>query len=285
MIYLATDPDREGEAIAKEAAKTLGLEIEDYKRLLFYEITPNGIKEALENPISINENLVEAQLSRQVLDKMIGFCLSGLIKNELKLSPIYSSAGRVQSIVLKLITERERLIERFEKEKRHILCAIFTYNKKKKDSEEEDFLSRGEKIIFKQVDDKENIVVYDKKEQAEIISKEVKKLFKKTSEIEEDKNIIPKPPMITSSLLFEAKTQLGFTVEMTTKLSQGLYEGVKISEIKVDENGTEKEYTRRVGLITYPRTDCYRLSKDFLGRGYNYIKGLWGKEYCNFQPF
>jgi DNA topoisomerase-1 len=113
VIYLATDPDREGEAIAQETAKSLGVDPLKCQRLLFYEITPRSIKEALNNPLTINQNLVESQLSRQVLDRMIGFCLSTILQKKLQAL----SAGRVQSVVLKLITEREELVKQFEKKK------------------------------------------------------------------------------------------------------------------------------------------------------------------------
>src|SRR5205085_4685805 len=97
IFYLATDPDREGEAIAQETAKSLGVDPLKCQRLLFYEITPRSIKEALNNPLTINQNLVESQLSRQVLDRMIGFCLSTILQKKLQAL----SAGRVQSVVLK----------------------------------------------------------------------------------------------------------------------------------------------------------------------------------------
>jgi DNA topoisomerase I len=127
VIYLATDPDREGEAIAHETAKSLGIDPLKCQRLLFYEITPCSIKEALNNPLTINQNLVESQLSRQVLDRMIGFCLSTVLQKRLQAL----SAGRVQSVVLKLIIEREELIKKFEKKKLYIICGICQVNEQK----------------------------------------------------------------------------------------------------------------------------------------------------------
>ena len=110
-IYLATDPDREGEAIAEEVVKILKIAPWQHQRLFFYEITPRSVKEALTNPLTINKNLVAAQTSRQVLDRMIGFCLSSILQKKLHAL----SAGRVQSVALKLIIERELLIRNHEK--------------------------------------------------------------------------------------------------------------------------------------------------------------------------
>ncbi|CAI2175608.1 14546_t:CDS:2, partial [Funneliformis geosporum] len=191
IIYLATDPDREGEAIAQETAKSLGVDPLKCQRLLFYEITPRSIKEALNKPLTINQNLVESQLSRQVLDRMIGFCLSTMLQKKLQAL----SAGRVQSVVLKLITEREELIKKFEKKKVYILCGICQVNE--------------QKITLKQVDETGELVIYKDKKEAEEIKKKLGLIFQLTGKKEEKKFILPKPPLITSLLLFEAKSQLG----------------------------------------------------------------------------
>jgi DNA topoisomerase-1 len=241
-IYLATDPDREGEAIAHETAKILGLKKDQYQRILFYEITPKSIKEALANPLTINEKLVEAQLSRQVLDRMVGFCLSNALRKKLKAN----SAGRVQSIVLKLIVEREKLVEKFEKKKEYIVCGICPV--KNKDS------------ILSQIEEKTgDILIYKEKEEAEKTKEKLSLEFKLINKKEEESFIVPKQSLITSLLLSEAKSQLGFGVEKTTKLAQKLYEGVSIGG-------------KMIGLITYPRTDSTRINKGFLNQTYNYIK-------------
>ncbi|RHZ35284.1 type I DNA topoisomerase [endosymbiont GvMRE of Glomus versiforme] len=254
-IYLATDPDREGEAIAQEIVQLLKLSPAQYQRLLFYEITPRNIKEALNNPLTINQNLVESQLSRQVLDRMIGFCLSTILQKKLQAS----SAGRVQSVVLKLIIEREELIKQFEKKKLYIICGICQVNE--------------QKIILKQVDEAGGLIIYKDKVEAEEIKKKLGLIFQFVSKKEEKKFILPKPPLITSLLLFEAKSQLGFSVARTTQLAQKLYEGVWI--------GTKR---KQVGLITYPRTDSPRINQEFVSSAYKYIREKWGSNYSNTNP-
>jgi DNA topoisomerase-1 len=210
LIYLATDPDREGEAIASDVIELLGLDPKkhQHKRLLFYEITPQSIKKALTSPLDINQNLVDAQRSRQVLDRMIGFCLSPLLQKNLQAL----SAGRVQSVVLKLIVERELLIKQFEKKKLYIICGICQTNE--------------QKITLKQVDNTGQLIIYKDKAEAEEIRKKLGPVFQLAGKKEEKKFILPKPPLITSLLLFEAKSQLGFSVAQTTQIAQKLYEGV-----------------------------------------------------------
>ena len=126
-IFLATDPDREGEAIAKEVIELLKLPSSQQCRLLFYEITPQSIKESLEKPLEVNQNLISSQTARQVLDRMIGFCLSPLLKKKYRAF----SAGRVQSVALKLIIKRELLIRENEKKKEYLVCAIKKITEKK----------------------------------------------------------------------------------------------------------------------------------------------------------
>ena len=158
--------------------------------------------------MTINQNLVESQLSRQVLDRMIGFCLSTILQKKLQAL----SAGRVQSVVLKLIIEREELIKKFEKKKLYIICGICQVNE--------------QKVILKQVNEAGELIIYKDKKEAEEIKKNLGLIFQLTGKKEEKKFILPKPPLITSLLLFEAKSQLGFSVAQTTQLSQRLYEGV-----------------------------------------------------------
>jgi DNA topoisomerase-1 len=254
-IYLATDPDREGEAIAQETAKSLGVDPKKCQRLLFYEITPRSIKEALNNPLTINENVVESQLSRQVLDRMIGFCLSTMLQKKLKAL----SAGRVQSVVLKLIAEREELVKSFEKKKLYIICGIGQIN--------------DQKLTLKQIDKSGDLVLYKEKNEAEEIKKQLGLIFQLIERKEEKKLIFPKPPLITSLLLFEAKSQLGFSVSQTTQLAQKLYEGVWLSN-----------EGKQVGLITYPRTDSPRINQDFTSSACKYIQQKWGANYYNNNP-
>jgi DNA topoisomerase I len=254
-IYLATDPDREGEAIAQEVILLLELNPKQYQRLLFYEITPRNINEALSKPLRVNKNLVEAQVSRQVLDRMIGFCLSTILQKKLKAL----SAGRVQSVVLKLIVEREFLIKNYEKKKDYIICGICQGKEKK--------------ITLKQVKDSGELIIYKNKNEAEEIKNKLGAIFLLEKKKEEQKFIFPKPPLITSLLLFEAKSQLGFSVAQTTQTAQKLYEGVWLTTKK-----------KQVGLITYPRTDSTRINSGFVNKAYSHIQEKWGKNFCNFQP-
>ncbi|MCE8163530.1 MAG: type I DNA topoisomerase [Candidatus Moeniiplasma glomeromycotorum] len=256
-IYLATDPDREGEGIAYEIVKLLDLKPSQYQRLLFYEITPHNIRSALDNPCSLNQNLVEAQTSRQVLDRMIGFCISPLLQKIQKIQTL--SAGRVQSVVLKLIVERELLIKKYEKKKDYILCGICLVNQKK--------------AVLKQVKESGELIVYSEIAPAEAVKKELSLIFQLINQTSEKKLILPKSPLITSLLLFEAKSQLGLSVAQTTQIAQKLYEGIWIASQK-----------KQLGLITYPRTDSPRINQEFRNWSYRYIKEKWGTEYCNFQP-
>ncbi|CAH1764990.1 14939_t:CDS:2 [Entrophospora sp. SA101] len=228
----ATDPDREGEGIAQEIVKILQLQPQQYKRLLFYEITQQSIRQALSNLLPLNQSLVEAQNARQVLDRMIGFCLSPLLQKKLQAL----SAGRVQSVVLKLIVDREIAIREFEKKKEYILQGIYE--------------TQNEKYALRQKDEKGKLVIYPSKEEAEKVKAQLGPIFSLIKEEKEKRYIIPKAPFTTSLLLYEAKSQLGFSIAQTTKLAQQLYEGIHL-----------KSKNKQAGLITYPRTDsCQSLN-------------------------
>ncbi|CAJ0834272.1 630_t:CDS:2 [Entrophospora sp. SA101] len=210
----ATDPDREGEGIAHEITQLLKLDPSQYQRLLFYEITPRNIKEALANPLPLDKNLIEAQISRQVLDRMIGFCLSPILQKKLRAL----SAGRVQSVVLKLIIERELAIKSHAKKKEYIICGICPINEKK--------------ITLKQVNSLSELIIYPEKSQAEEVVKKLSLNFQLLAKKEEVKFVLPKAPFTTSLLLSEAKSQLGFSIDQTTRLAQKLYEGIWLKNEK-----------------------------------------------------
>ncbi|CAJ0747036.1 12940_t:CDS:2 [Entrophospora sp. SA101] len=209
LILLATDPDREGEAIAKAVVDLLQLKPQQYKRLLFYEITQQSIRQSLANLSELNQKLVEAQNARQVLDRMIGFCLSPLLQKKIRQA---LSAGRVQSVVLKLIVDREIAIQEYEKNKEYILQGIYE--------------TQGEKYALRQKGEKGKLVTYPNKEEAEKVKAQLGPIFSLIKEEKEKRYIIPKAPFTTSLLLYEAKSQLGFSIAQTTKLAQQLYEGV-----------------------------------------------------------
>ena len=248
QVYLATDPDREGEAISWHLADVLNLNPETTYRVVFNEVTKNAVQNAIANPRTIDMHLVHSQETRRVLDRIIGFKLSTLLRNKIK----SKSAGRVQSIALKLIVEKEREIDAFIPEEYWEIKAKF----EKDDIEFEAELSKfkGKKIKFQNIEQVED--VYSKLTKEFIVSD-----IKKTSKKRESK-----PPFITSTLQQEASTKLGFSAKKTMNIAQKLYEGIDL------ENET-------VGLITYMRTDSIRLSAEFIQSANEYILNEYGKEY------
>jgi DNA topoisomerase-1 len=158
--------------------------------------------------LPLNQHLVEAQNARQVLDRMIGFCLSPLLQKKLKAL----SAGRVQSVVLKLIVDREIAIQNYEKEKEYILQGTYE--------------TEGEKYILRQKDKQGKLVAYPNPQEAEKIKAQLGAVFSLTNEETEQKFVFPSTPLTTSLLLYEAKLQLGFSISQTTRLAQQLYEGI-----------------------------------------------------------
>ena len=246
-IYLATDPDREGEAISWHLFDTLGIKDSNYERVLFYEITKDKVWEGLRNPRKIDFNLVKSQETRRILDRIIGFRLSKLMQNKTS----GKSAGRVQSVALKLVVDREREILAFKSEPYYTIKAIFP---------------EMESELFNY--DHKEIEIKSKELADEILGKLspdfiIEKVDKK------NKNRSSKLPFTTSTLQQEASTKLGFNAKKTMSLAQKLYEGVDI--------GTET-----TGLITYMRTDSVRLSEDFTGPCFKFIEDCFGKEYVGY---
>lgn len=247
-VYLATDPDREGEAISWHLAEVLGLNPETTHRVVFNEVTKNAVQKAIANPRTIDMHLVHSQETRRVLDRIIGFKLSTLLRNKIK----SKSAGRVQSIALKLIVEKEREIEAFIPEEYWEIKAEFTKDNITFNAELAKY--QGKKIKLQNVDEVED--VYSKLSKEFVVSD-----LKTTSKRRESK-----PPFITSTLQQEASTKLGFSAKKTMTIAQKLYEGIDL------KNET-------VGLITYMRTDSIRLSDDFVASAKEYIEETYGKNY------
>lgn len=247
MVILATDPDREGEAISWHLKDTLGINDNNYERVLFHEITKNKVIEAINNPTKIDINLVKSQETRRILDRIIGFRLSKLMQSKTG----GKSAGRVQSVALKLIVDREREIAKFIKEEYWTITSFF------KDVSAE---------LFNY--DHKDIKINNEDECDEILSK-LSDSYKIESVESKKKNKKSKPPFITSTLQQDASTKLNFPAKKTMSLAQKLYEGKDI--------GTET-----VGLITYMRTDSIRLSDEFIGATYKYIKENFGDEYIGY---
>lgn len=246
-VYLASDPDREGEAIAWHLKDAMGLKDDDYDRVVFNEITKDKVKESFKHPRKIDDNLVKSQETRRILDRIIGFRLSKLMQSKTG----GKSAGRVQSVALKLIVDREREINAFIPEEYYTITGIFN-----------DFDSE----LFGYKDD--NIEVKSEEQKDKIMS-ELSKIFKVESITKKDKNKKAKAPFTTSTLQQTASTRLNFPGKKTMSLAQKLYEGIDI--------GTET-----TGLITYMRTDSIRLSDEFIKNTYAYIDKTYGKEYIGY---
>ncbi|MEO0130539.1 MAG: type I DNA topoisomerase, partial [candidate division WOR-3 bacterium] len=255
-IYLGCDPDREGEAIAYHIFSIINKENnKDVKRILIYEITKNGIEKALANPQEIDMNKVSSHKARRVLDRLVGYLVSPLLWKIFGQKNL--SAGRVQTVALRILCEREKEIEEFVPQEYWLIFGNFE-NKDKK-------LIKG---LLKKIADKE-IEIKNEKEAEEII-KEIEKInqFIVKKRIEKIRHYEPPPPFITATLQQEAAKILGFSSKRTMVIAQRLFEGVKLKD-------------EMVGLITYPRTDSFRINDDFLNKIRNYIKENYGEEYLN----
>lgn len=247
FVYLATDPDREGEAISWHLYDTLGLKSDKYKRIVFNEITKDVILSSFNKARNIDENLVKSQETRRMLDRIIGFRLSKLMQSKTG----GKSAGRVQSVALKLIVDREKEIEAFIPEDYYEIDAIF-----------DEFEAKLDTYNYKKIEIKTL-------EEAKRILDKLSKKFKIESIDKKEKNKKAKPPYITSTLQQDASTKLNFTSKKTMSLAQKLYEGINL----------QKE---TVGLITYMRTDSIRLSDEFVKSTYSYIKNTYGQDYIGY---
>ena len=244
MVFLATDPDREGEAISWHLKDELGIDDSKYERVVFNEITKDTVINAFKHARKIDEDLVHSQETRRILDRIIGFRLSKLMQSKTG----GKSAGRVQSVAVKLVVDREREIESFVKEEYYTITAKFN-----------DFTADLEKYKDKKVE------MHNELEADEILKK-LSNVFKIEDVSKKEKKRQSKPPFITSTLQQEASTKLGFTAKKTMSLAQKLYEGVDLQD-------------ETVGLITYMRTDSIRLSDEFVKSAYKFIETKYGTEY------
>ena len=243
-VYLATDHDREGEAIAWHLYDCLNLKDKPYSRVTFNEITKNAILEAMKHEGKINQNLVNSQETRRILDRIIGFRLSKLIQSKTD----GSSAGRVQSVALKLIVDREREINNFNPEEYWTIEADF------KDFKADLFAYNHKKIEIKT------------ESEANTILNKLTKAFEIESVDKKQRNKQSKPPFTTSTLQQTASNRLRFSSRKTMSVAQKLYEGIDLA-------------SETVGLITYMRTDSIRLSNEFVSETYKFIENKYGKEY------
>lgn len=286
IVYLATDPDREGEAIAWHIAEEIRNSNPNIKRILFNEITEKGVKQGLAQPRELDENLFYSQQARRVLDRLIGYKISPFLSNALINKTAKAlSAGRVQSVALRLICEREEDIEAFEPFTYWIILGKFLAGESK-------ISARLIKFDGKQIVNPEGSQKPQRNETEQQYQKRISKFFFISSE-EEALRLIerikqskfhvenlkkkkvsekPKPPFITSTLQQSAARLLGFSNKLTMQLAQKLYEGVPIGK------------EGNVGLITYMRTDSFRVSQDAIDSVREHIRNKYGERYLPSKP-
>ena len=253
QIYLATDPDREGEAIAWHLAHILGIPEDSVCRVTFNEITKETVKESMKKPRKIDMNLTNAQQARRVLDRIVGYKISPLLWKKVKPG---LSAGRVQSVAVKLIVDRENEIRNFIPEEYWNIYATLLDEKSKKEFEAKFYGKDGKKIDL-----------HKKEEVDEILANIENGKYIVTNVKLGEKKRTPAPPFTTSTMQQEASRKLGFSLKKTMSVAQGLYEGVKIPE-----KGT-------VGLITYMRTDSTRISEEARAAAKEEITKIYGNAY------
>lgn len=257
-VYLATDPDREGEAISWHLAYILGYKPEDECRVEFNEITKDVILKALEKPRTINQNLVNAQQARRVLDRIVGYKISPILCKKLSNN---LSAGRVQSVALKLVVDREREILNFKPEEYWTIKAELEKLNEKPSFKANLHSFKGKKIKIANAEQKDQ-VLSDLKQNSFIV-KSVKKQISKSH---------APAPFITSTMQQDASNKLNFTSSMTTKVAQELYEGVSLGK------------EGKVALVTYIRTDSVRVSEVAQKAAKEYITQTFGEEYFPAKP-
>jgi DNA topoisomerase-1 len=266
-LLIATDPDREGEAIGWHVARLLGRDPKEPIRVEFHEITPKVVRQAVEAPRPIDQNLVDAQQARRVLDRLVGYNLSPLLSLEFRKRAL--SAGRVQSVALRLVVEREEEIEAFQEETYFVLLGRF--------------LAEGKEVwaglyevegkrLWTGQGEKEGKLHIATEEEAQRLAQEARGLPYRVAQVEtKERRKTPPPPFTTSTLQQAASGRLGYTASRTMRIAQRLYEGVDLPE------GT-------VGLITYMRTDSVRVSPEALQAARAVIGEVFGPEYLPEAP-
>lgn len=257
-IYLATDPDREGEAISWHLAYILGLPLDDNNRVEFNEITKNGVTNGMAHPRSINIDLVNAQQARRILDRLVGYKLSPFISQKIRRG---LSAGRVQSVAVRIIVDKEEEIRKFKPEE------YWTIDAK--------FIPKGSRKSFSAslYSDANGKIKIENQEQAEKIEQDLADAEYMITKVKHGtRRKTPAPPFITSTLQQEASRKLGFQSRRTMKVAQELYEGVDIEEMGA------------TGLITYMRTDSLRISDVAKEEAAQYILNRFGEKFLPAKP-
>jgi len=262
IIYFASDEDREGEAISWHLLQALKVPENKTKRIAFHEITKDAVLEALENPRKIDQNLVDAQQARRILDRLVGYELSPLLWKKISYG---LSAGRVQSVTVRLVVEREREREAFKVEEYWSIEAIFN-----KQNDKIEFESKLHKVDGKKLD---KLAVKNEEESQNILKALENANYKIVDIKQRESKKNPPAPYTTSTLQQDANNKLGFSAKQTMALAQQLYEGVELGG-----DGS-------VGLITYMRTDSVNLSEKFLGESKDFINQTFGKDYHSSRKF
>jgi DNA topoisomerase-1 len=256
-IYIATDPDREGEAIAWHLAEAL--KVEDPKRIEFNEITRRAVTQALQNPRPIDIRRVDAQQARRILDRLVGYTLSPLLQRKMRKRSL--SAGRVQSVAVRLICEREREIQSFVPEEYWNITAWVTPH------------DPGQAFQVKLIEKDGEKFKVDNTDQAHEVAAEIWEAPLRVARVKSsDRSRAPSPPFITSTLQQDAANRLGFSTRQTMRVAQQLYEGVELGE------------EGHVGLITYMRTDSTRVAGEAQAAAREVIEEQFGKDYLPPSP-
>lgn len=257
-VYLATDPDREGEAISWHLAKHLGISEDTACRVVFNEITKNCVTDSIKKPRKIDLDLVNAQQARRVLDRLVGYEISPVLWHKIKSG---LSAGRVQSAVTKMVVDREREIEKFVPEEFWSLDSILSTKKSRKKFTAHFFGDNNGKIEL--TSEEQVLKIVGELENAKYVVSEYK---------EGSKQLSAQPPFTTSALQQDASRKLGFTTKKTMMLAQQLYEGVEIEGVGA------------VGLVTYIRTDSVRIAQEAIDEVRNYISTNYSSKYLPSKP-
>jgi len=272
-VFLATDPDREGEAIAWHIAEEIkngsSSKPPEIYRVTFHEITEKAVKEAFQNPGSLDINKVEAQQARRILDRLVGYSLSPLLWKKVKRG---LSAGRVQSVALRLIVEREREIESFQKEEYWTIEGLFLTEDNKERLTARLYKYKERLVVERDKDGRTDFLLRDETSARSLVEELKAKTYLLSEEERKKKKRNPSPPFITSTLQQEAARKLGFTAKKTMLLAQQLYEGIEFPG-----EGS-------VGLITYMRTDSVRVSPEAQQWARKYIEERFGKDYLPSEP-
>ncbi len=263
-VYLATDPDREGEAISWHLLNAIKIKPEKVKRVIFHEITKDAIQEAFEHPRDLDQDLIDAQQARRILDRLVGYRLSPVLWGKVRRG---LSAGRVQSVALRLVVDREREISAFQAIEYWTITANFEKELASKD------ISPKFEALLHSVKGHKNKLELTNGEQATAVTDDLKNGTFEVSDIRKRRTRSkPSAPFITSTMQQEAWRKLRYTARRTMQVAQQLYEGIDI--------GSEGS----VGLITYMRTDSTNVAETALNETIQYIKDKYGGEFCPSSP-